>query len=184
MKHTFKIGERISFLNESGVGVIIRFKNERMVEVELETGLVVACLKSELVPYRSMEDYNVSNISMYDEYDAKINRLQPMQKKTKNNVSVYNSEERVVDLHIEELVDDHRNMSNGQILNIQMSHFQRELNVAIRSKIKKFIVIHGVGEGVLRHTIHKELLGHYPQFEFHDASYREFGYGATEIILR
>jgi myo-inositol-1-phosphate synthase len=184
MKLGFKKGDRVSFLNESGVGLIMTIKNERMAEVELETGLVISCLISELVAYRSMDDYQLSGMSMYDEYDAKVNRLQPTQKKAKNNVSVFNTDERVVDLHIEELVDNHLQMSNGQILNIQMAHFQRELNVAIRSKIRKFIVIHGVGEGVLRNTIRKELNEHYPQYDFHDASYREFGYGATEIILR
>jgi hypothetical protein len=179
-----KVGDRVSFLNDSGVGILIRIKNERMAEVELESGLMVTCLITDLVAYRSMDDYDVNGISMYDEYDAKINRNQPAQKKLKNNVSVFNSDQRVVDLHIEELVDDHRQMSNGQILNIQMAHFQRELNVAIRSKIRKFIIIHGVGEGVLRATIRQELLEHYHHLEFHDASYRDFGYGATEIILR
>jgi dsDNA-specific endonuclease/ATPase MutS2 len=58
------------------------------------------------------------------------------------------------------------------------------LNVAIRSKIKKLIVIHGVGEGVLKSAIRKELMEHYYQYEFHDASYSDYGYGATEINLR
>jgi len=87
-------------------------------------------------------------------------------------------------LHIEELIDSHRGMTNTQILAVQMTNFQRELNVAIRNRLRKVIVIHGVGEGVLRAEIRKELHCHYPQFEHHDASYSKYGYGATEIILR
>jgi hypothetical protein len=184
MKVVVKVGDRVSFLNTAGVGIVQQIKNERMAEVELETGLLVTCLIKDLVPYRSMEDYNLSGMSLYDEYDAKVNRHHPIQKKSKNNVSVFNTDERLVDLHIEELVDNHNSLSNGQILTIQMAHFQRELNVAIRSKIKKFIVIHGVGEGVLKNTLRKDLLDHYPQYEFHDAPYHKFGYGATEIVLK
>ena len=74
-------------------------------------------------------------------------------------------------------------MSNSQILNIQMSHFKSFLNHSIAKKSRKIVVIHGVGEGVLRHEIRKELDIYHPNFEFHDASYDEFGYGATEIRL-
>ena len=74
-------------------------------------------------------------------------------------------------------------MSNSQILNIQMSHFKSFLNRSIAKKLRKIIVIHGVGEGVLRHEIRKELDIYHPSFEFQDASYDEFGYGATEIRL-
>jgi dsDNA-specific endonuclease/ATPase MutS2 len=45
------------------------------------------------------------------------------------------------------------------------------------------VVIHGVGEGVLRHEIRKVLDIYHPNFEFQDASYEEFGYGATEIRI-
>ena len=75
-------------------------------------------------------------------------------------------------------------MSNFQILNIQISHFKSFLNSSIAKKANKIVVIHGVGEGVLRHDIRKELDVYHPSFEFYDASYEEFGYGATEIILK
>jgi dsDNA-specific endonuclease/ATPase MutS2 len=74
-------------------------------------------------------------------------------------------------------------MSNFQILNIQMSHFKSFLSSAIEKKTRKVVVIHGVGEGVLRHEIRKVLDIYHPNFEFQDASYEEFGYGATEIRI-
>jgi dsDNA-specific endonuclease/ATPase MutS2 len=46
------------------------------------------------------------------------------------------------------------------------------------------VVIHGVGEGVLKQEIRKELKEFYPHFDFYDASYQEYGYGATEIELK
>ena len=53
----------------------------------------------------------------------------------------------------------------------------------VLSPCRKIVVIHGVGEGVLRHEIRKELDIYHPYFEYYDASYDQFGYGATEIRL-
>jgi dsDNA-specific endonuclease/ATPase MutS2 len=184
VKNVFKIGDRVRFLNSVGTGVIEAIKNERMALVNIDNGLVVPHLLSNLVLHSNEEAYQLRTMNVYDEVDSKTQRSAPKQKKDKNNVSVFVNDEMVVDLHIEDLVDSHAGMSNGQILNIQLAHFNRELNVAIRSKIKKLIVIHGVGEGVLKSCIRKEMYENYPQYDFHDASYRDYGYGATEINLR
>jgi DNA-nicking Smr family endonuclease len=44
------------------------------------------------------------------------------------------------------------------------------------------IAIHGVGEGVLKNEI-RSFLGKKDNVEFFDASYMEYGKGATEIRL-
>jgi DNA-nicking Smr family endonuclease len=184
VKNVFKIGDRVSFLDSKETGLIEKITNERMAVIKMENGLLVPHLINNLVPYKDENAYNLKALNFYDEFDAKVQRNQPKSTKQRNNVSIFTNDEMVVDLHIEDLVDSHVGLSNSQILNIQLSHFNRELNVAIRSKIKKLIVIHGVGEGVLKSAIRKELMEHYYQYEFHDASYRDYGYGATEINLR
>lgn len=75
-------------------------------------------------------------------------------------------------------------MSNSQILTIQLTHFRRFLNKSINKQQRKIVVIHGVGEGVLRYEIRKELDNYYSEFKYYDAPYEEFGMGATEILLR
>lgn len=184
VKNVFKAGDRVSFLDSKETGLIEKINNERMAVIKMDNGLLVPHLISNLVPYKDENAYNLKSLNFYDEFDAKVQRNQPKSTKQRNNVSIFANDEMVVDLHIEDLVDSHVGFSNSQILNIQLSHFNRELNVAIRSKIKKLIVIHGVGEGVLKSAIRKELMEHYYQYEFHDASYRDYGYGATEINLR
>ena len=82
------------------------------------------------------------------------------------------------------MIDSYKGMSNGEILKIQMTRFKRFLNNSIDRRQRKVVVIHGVGEGVLRHEIRKELDIYHPYFEYYDASYEEFGYGATEIRLQ
>ncbi len=89
-----------------------------------------------------------------------------------------------IDLHIEELVDNHADLSNGEILNIQLSRFEIALETAIRSKAQKIVFIHGVGNGVLKHEISKKLGKEYPDLKSQDASFKEYGYGATMVYLK
>ena len=78
----------------------------------------------------------------------------------------------------------YKGMNNSQIIQVQLSHFKSKLNEAINKKTKKLIVIHGKGKGVLKAEIVNELNEFYPDFQYNDASFQEFGYnGATEIIL-
>jgi len=102
---------------------------------------------------------------------------EPVRKKKAGDPSVWE-----VDLHIEELVEQYRHLSNGEILEIQLHHFHKFLRLAMEKRIPKVVVIHGVGTGRLREEIRAELL-RYKNMEFYDASYREYGQGATEIRI-
>ena len=49
---------------------------------------------------------------------------------------------------------------------------------------KKLIFIHGKGEGVLRQAIIHELNYKYKRYSYQDASFREYGYGATQVTIK
>ena len=51
-------------------------------------------------------------------------------------------------------------------------------------KGKRIVFIHGKGEGVLRSAIVKELRYKYKNYPFQDASFREYGYGATQVTIK
>jgi len=89
-----------------------------------------------------------------------------------------------VDLHIHELLDNYDRMTNGEIVTIQMEHFERMLAIAEKKKVKKVIFIHGVGQGVLRSEIRSFIKSYYPQCEFLDGNYQKYGHGATEVRFR
>lgn len=89
-----------------------------------------------------------------------------------------------VDLHIHELVDNTAGLSNKEILDIQMEKVEREMRQAIESGAKRIVFIHGVGQGVLKQEVGKLLKSKFPKYSFHDASFKEYGYGATMVILR
>lgn len=88
-----------------------------------------------------------------------------------------------VDLHIEQLVDDMAGLSNGDMLLVQMKEFRRVMDENIAKKGTKIVFIHGKGEGVLRKSILQELKYRYKGCTWQDASFREYGYGATMVKI-
>lgn len=90
----------------------------------------------------------------------------------------------VVDLHISELVDNIRGLSNGDMLNLQIDEFSRVMDENLRNKGQKIVFIHGKGEGVLRNALLKELTHRYKGHDVQDASFREYGFGATQVTIR
>jgi hypothetical protein len=91
--------------------------------------------------------------------------------------------EKEVDLHLEELLENTSGMSSGEKLNYQLNYFKRELENAISGNIRKIVFIHGIGSGKLRSEIHR-ILDTYQHLRYHDASFRKYGFGATEVIVR
>ena len=75
-------------------------------------------------------------------------------------------------------------MSSGNILDYQLDVFRRVLDRYKTNKGQKIIFIHGKGEGVLRQAIIHELNYKYKHFQYQDASFQEYGYGATQVTIR
>ena len=89
-----------------------------------------------------------------------------------------------VDLHINQLLEKTTGMSNSDILNYQLSKFHEIMKANSTKKGQRIVFIHGKGEGVLRVAIEKELKTTYKQLcRFQDASFREYGFGATMVSI-
>ena len=89
-----------------------------------------------------------------------------------------------IDLHIHELLDDTTGMSNTDMLNYQLDKFREVMDQYATRKGQKIVFIHGKGDGVLRKAIERELRTHYKQHDYQDASFREYGFGATMVTIR
>jgi dsDNA-specific endonuclease/ATPase MutS2 len=87
-----------------------------------------------------------------------------------------------VDLHIHQLVDSTRGLTNHEMLNIQLETAKRQLEFAIRKGIQKVVFIHGVGEGILKEELNY-LFGRYENIKYYDAEYQKYGLGATEVYI-
>lgn len=89
-----------------------------------------------------------------------------------------------VDLHIDNLVDTTAGLSTADMLNLQIDRFCKVMDENVRYPGRKIVFIHGKGEGVLRQAIMKELNHRYKGHDVQDASFREYGFGATQVTIR
>ena len=88
-----------------------------------------------------------------------------------------------VDLHADELLDTLAGLESKDILQYQLKVFRETLNEHLKDRGRRIVFIHGKGEGVLRNAILKELRTHFKQCRYQDASFREYGYGATMVTI-
>jgi hypothetical protein len=94
------------------------------------------------------------------------------------------SDERsLVDLHASAFLFSTRGMKEHEILMEQMNELRSSFEKAKRERQRQLVIIHGVGSGRLRSEVER-YLNRQQGIEFYDASYREFGQGATEVRFR
>ena len=90
----------------------------------------------------------------------------------------------VVDLHANALLDTTNGMSAGDILNYQLDVFRRTLKEHASKKGQRIIFVHGKGEGVLRRALINDLVYRFKHYTYQDASFQEYGYGATQVTIK
>lgn len=89
-----------------------------------------------------------------------------------------------VDLHINALIDSVTGLSNADILEFQMNKFHEVLRQSQNEKGKKIVFIHGIGNGTLKQRVLSELKRKYKKYYQQDASFKEYGWGATMVTIR
>lgn len=184
----FKIGDKVRFLDEVGEGTILSFKDKKTAIVELESGLNAPFLLSQLVAAKEI----IAKTPNFEKPEKKealkgfkrvvIEKEQQQTPKISQKHQKNKKHTLEVDLHIEELIDRYNNLSNGQIMEIQLRHFRKNLENAIENGEHSIVFIHGVGNGVLKTEIRK-LLDTYQGVSYQDGSFRKYGFGATEVII-
>lgn len=88
-----------------------------------------------------------------------------------------------VDLHIEKIDANHQQLTAEEIINKQIATFEKALDNAILTDVASVKFIHGIGNGSLRHKIHKHLSQSHSIRYFEDADKGKFGFGATVVHL-
>ena len=176
---SFKIGDKVVYLHERGGGDVIDIQGEYYIVEDAETGFSRKFQKIELAPVFS-EQYDDHMPSSEVDHDAEEDHSYL----TKSKVSGKRKPEEVweIDLHVEELVESHSNLSNTEILRKQMGALKTTIKDARKKHVPRIIAIHGVGEGVLKSEI-TSYLAQQDGVEYFDADFREYGKGATEIRL-
>lgn len=91
--------------------------------------------------------------------------------------------DKVVDLHLESLLDDPRRVAPADSLALQLEEFERCMSLAVANDLDEILFIHGVGQGRLRDALH-ERLGQYRvvrSFKLDDSG--KYGQGATRVFF-
>ena len=184
----FSIGDKVSVLNDTISGVVIRVQQKKCVIEDLD-GFERIYPFTNLVTKKPSVDYKLTDERTEKQILNKINSivrkgqviLPPSATKTN-----FQQEILEIDLHIEELLDDHSYMSNFDILQRQMQTCRMFIEKAMRVRAKKAVLIHGKGAGVLKNEIYTYLdrleNTTHVKIEFYEASYETYGSGgATEV---
>ena len=192
-----KVGTRFRFLNDVGAGIVRGWRSAEEVVVETEDGFDMIYPPKELLvvgnPAEEAERYQrqiptieeILSKEVSAEQRRRMERDFDAKYKDAHSRAVGGRQDKVeVDLHLHELVDSTQGLSPSAMLDLQLSHFERMLQISIRERQRRVVFIHGVGQGVLRHAILSRVTQFYPECDAKPADPRKYGSGATEIHIR
>ena len=176
----FKKGDRVELLDEMLKGSILLIKGS-LATVLMDEGFEMEVPLAQLVKVPSTDvAFKVTN---YEVVKAKKEKdVPPVKKKIALKPKDRNAPRMEVDLHIHQLTDSTKGMTNHDILTLQVETAKRQLDFAIQNRIPKVVFIHGIGEGILKSEL-EYLFGRYESISFYDADYRKYGLGATEVHI-
>jgi hypothetical protein len=136
-------------------------------------------LKDEFIVLQNVEQ----ELSKEDiERLKKMKESNSFQKTSRSHKEQLKNQEKEIDLHIEELVEDVNGLTSHEMLSIQLERFEKELDKAMETGVKKLVFIHGVGNGRLKMEIRNALKAT-SGVTFQDASYKLYGFGATQVNI-
>lgn len=121
-------------------------------------------------------------------YTQKNVRPVHLQRPNPNKYKVHDVEEYAnfsgeIDLHIENLSSRKGKMNSSEKLQLQLEHFERYIEKAIRLGVPRIYVIHGIGKGKLRNMIASRLIQMPEVKTFKNEYHPRYGWGATEVIF-
>ncbi|MBT8304306.1 MAG: DNA mismatch repair protein MutS [Bacteroidia bacterium] len=174
------VGDKVAVLDDDVYGIVLKVSGIDII-IETSDGFEMEYKANELVKTNSeLKNQIFSKRSLTEvisEKDSTKKRPKATPKKKEREQPAME-----VDLHIHQLIDTTKGMSNHDMLNLQLDTARRQLEFAIKKRIPKIVFIHGVGEGVLKLEL-EYLFGRYDNVSFYDANYQKYGIGATEVRI-
>lgn len=164
----FRVGDKIKVLDDDQKGVILAI-HRQSITILNEDGFEEIYASKELILDQTLDVGEVQQ------------PVQEVPKKVQTHQAILAPKE--IDLHIGQLVDYFKGLSNYEMLQIQIKTIRAEIEWARAEKRTKIIFIHGHGSGKLKKEMIK-VLQSYTGIEFYDASYQKFRGGATEVVIR
>ncbi|MCT6869787.1 MAG: Smr/MutS family protein [Apibacter sp.] len=170
-----KIGDKVRLIDEEGVYIIKNITGTKVLLLD-SYGFEIIYSIDKIISAEKYENiYNaISNVST---------KKEDVSSKKKNIFAKKNEKERIIDLHIGNLVDSVKNLTPHQMLEKQINRANEEIKLAKMDKINKLIFIHGKGKGVLKKEIYK-ILNTIDDIEFFEADIIKYRFGAVEVRFK
>ncbi|HCS88246.1 MAG TPA: hypothetical protein DIW30_07625 [Bacteroidales bacterium] len=190
------IGDEIRFLDSVGGGIIRKIDEKcKLVYVEDHDGFEIPTPLAQIVPIgrpntansrsahsRCANTPTATDLREKDEGTAHL--ITKEERKAKGKKEAKQEDILEVDLHINALCDNSTQMERNEMLQYQLRVFERIMQENIHNRGKKIVFIHGRGEGILKAAISSALNKRYPMCEYYDASFAQYGFGATMVVIR
>ena len=181
------VGNKVKFVNENLDGVVKSILKDNLLLIAASDGFEHKVRVNEVVVIHEDNSitYNMDKQSIKDKIKSPKTR-----KSTSDILSRYTTNNKFqfekiieIDLHLEELVEFPMKLDDRLRLYTQMQHAKKCLEAAVNQQHRKIIFIHGVGEGILKSEL-RNYLAQFENISVKDADYREYGAGATEVIIK
>lgn len=185
----FKVGDRVKVVDANSAGTVLKVAGDR-VTIEDTHGFDQEFIARQLVLDTAAKEFGEledtagwlagreernDTLKKVEKLEARMQRFE----KTRKAPDV----DMEIDLHLHEIIDSERGMSDGEKVQYQIDYFERMLEKAIREKMKKVVFIHGIGKGRLREEI-RRIMNYYTSVRYFDADHRKYGIGATEVHIQ
>lgn len=171
-------GDKITVLDDDINGIVTDIKGDA-VYISTDDGFDLQFDKSEVIKIGN--DLN-KMINLHIDKQVIEEKKEPIKR---NFIKQKKEEVKEVsfDLHIEKLTRSTKGMQPFDMLELQIETAQRHIDFAIKNRIPKIVLIHGVGDGKLRAEI-EYTLKRYENIWFQEANYQRYGQGAIEINFK
>ena len=179
---SFKKGDKVTVLDEAISGTVSKIDGTTIF-IETEDGFLLDFKANELLKIEGKETMGSNIFSEHSFREVLSEKEQHTKRKSvKVKPKDRNQPTMEVDLHIHNLTDNERHLSNFDMLTLQLDTAQRQLEFAIKKRVQKIVFIHGVGEGVLKMEL-ETIFGRYDNVKFYAADFQKYGLGAMEVYI-
>lgn len=179
---SFLKGDKVTVLDEAISGTVSRIEGSKIF-IETNDGFLMDFNANELLKIEGKDTLKSNIFSEHSFREVLSEKEQNVKHKSvKVKPKDRNQPTMEVDLHIHNLIDNERHLSNYDMLTLQLDTATRQLDFAISKRIQKIVFIHGVGEGVLKMEL-ETIFGRYENVKFYAADFQKYGLGAMEVYI-
>ena len=146
---TLKVGDKVLFKKEKDHGEIVMLIGNFKAIVLNSQGFKIPVLLEDLISYYedNQELNTYHNQDCIKDQESNVSIPKSIKQRKSSNV-------KKIDLHIDCLIEDYDQLSNSEIIAVQIKHCELMLNDVLDSYVEELIIIHGIGIGVLSQRIH------------------------------